>query len=150
MEEVKQVLEYNTIFPFEEEKIYKDRGIFEFKAQKVVLPLDFDTFDTLYIAPFEEISPDKKDIYMIIDIGRNRYRHEKKINMGLRYGGCKGRDHEKWKRLYVLTQTYYKTDKFENSEGEDFRKLILDFCKNENLSVYEYLSTDTFRTVEQK
>lgn len=140
--------DFATIFPFEEDVEYLDRGIFPFKAAKVILPLDFNTFDNLCIIPFEPTPGGKGEHYMTISIGRNRYRKQTKIEMSLTYGGSRV-DHEKWKRLYSLVDLFWKKgDVHENIDGQQLREDILAFCQQNNISAYEYTSTDTFRSVE--
>ena len=140
-----------TFFPFEEGKEYKDRGIFKFLPAKVVLPLDFNTFDSLHITPFEKMSDGEKVPYTInISFGRNRYRKETEIKLYIGHGPCDKRlNVEKQWGLYNLVKLFWQNDpKHENAEGEKLRADIIDHCQKNGMLVYEYTSTDPYRKVE--
>ena len=142
---------YETAFPFEEGQIYKDRGIFKFLPAKVTLPLDFSTFDSLHITPFQIMEGDEKVPYRInISFGRNRYRKETKIELYVGHGPCDKRlDVQKQWGLYNVVSLFWKNgDKHENADGEKLRQDILDYCQKSGMLVYEYTSTDPSRSVE--
>ncbi len=132
--------DFKTIFPFKEDQDYWDSGSFPNLIKKVELPLDFNTFDSLHITPFEIMPDGKERAYMSISLGKGRYNKKSKIELYVSITPPVP-NHEKSRQLHALTDAFWKRGATtEDSDGQKFREEILDYCKKENISVYEYTS----------